>query len=151
MMTPTLSKLTLSQKRESKQLLSLEQRQLKFFGQSGVTIHDVDQPKPLMKLRSSRKLSSRKKSQRSQKSVKTVFKAVKKRGRPKVIKTAEEKKAAEDKKIVDMKQKGRKRERWEKYKAESEAKIQELRDMLKEGQDISNSERIRIRNKISAR
>lgn len=63
MMTPTLSKLTPSQKRESKQLLSLEQRQLKFFSQSGVIIHDVDQPKPLMKLRSSRKLSSRKKSQ----------------------------------------------------------------------------------------
>jgi len=84
--------------------------------------------------------------------VKAVFKAVKKRGRPKVVKTYEEIQAEEDKKL-DMKEKGRKRERWETYKRESEAKIEELREKLKneDKTNMTNLERIRIRNKISAR
>lgn len=52
-----------------------------------------------------------------------------------------------------MKEKGRKRERWETYKRESEAKIEELREKLKneDKTNMTNLERIRIRNKISAR
>lgn len=59
--------------------------------------------------------------------------------------------AEEDKKL-DIKQKGRKRERWSIYKKESEAKINELREQLKNANKdkMPNNERIRIRNKISA-
>ena len=67
------------------------------------------------------------------------------------MKTVEEIQAEEDKKL-DIKQKGRKREKWSIYKKESEAKITELRNMLKDANKnkMSNTERIRIRNKISA-
>ena len=72
-------------------------------------------------------------------------------GRPKKVKTAEELRAEEERKL-DLKQKGRKRERWDNYKRVSEEKIEDLRKVLRGANEakMSNKERVKIRNQISA-